>query len=168
MKTLLVTGLPGAEHVEFAAAVAEHLDVPMVDTDVLVETMLGVPIAQAFVDCGEVRVRAAEAVAFTEATARGGVIAVGSGVAECPAHLEVLESQPSIFCDVGVGVAAKRLGMTLSVTALVNPRATWIKLAGSRRPLYADLAELTVDTNDVPAVKQLPQLVEDGVFTRLW
>lgn len=167
--TVLVTGLPGAGHLALAAVLAEQAGLPCQDTDHVTAQILGVPLDQAFIDLDEDHVRAAETQALAECVAAGGVVAVGSGAVDVAANHPILANTPSVFCDVQVAAAAKRLGMTLAVTALANPRATWVKLANIRRPQYAQWATLVLRTDDVePATcapqvfDQLPQLLRQG------
>jgi shikimate kinase len=76
-----------------------------------------------------------------------GVVALGGGAPVDPGTRQVLAGQVVVFLDVGIADAARRVGFDRSRPLLaVNPRASWVRLMGERRPVYEAVATHRVDT----------------------
>ena len=64
----------------------------------------------------------------------------------------MLAGHTVVFLDVGIADAARRIGLDRSRPLLaVNPRASWVRLMGERRPVYERIATHVVDTAGRPA-----------------
>ena len=149
---VVLIGPPGAGKTTVGELVAQALGVPFTDTDQLIETEQGMPISDIFVEHGEAHFRALEAEAVARAATSDGVVAVGGGAPMTPAVAELLEPLPVAFLDVTIADAAGRVGFSHARPLLaVNPRATWTRLMGERRPTYERLATWVVNTEGRPA-----------------
>lgn len=145
---VVLIGPPGAGKTTVGRLVAAQLGVPFTDTDELIEAEQGTPISDIFVEYGESHFRTLEADAVARATARAGVVAVGGGAPMTEATADLLESLPVAFLSVAIADAAGRIGFSGARPLLaVNPRATWTKMMGERRPTYQRLATWVVDTD---------------------
>ena len=147
--TCVVVGPPGAGKSTVAELVAQALGVAMVDTDTVVEKAAGKPIPEIFVDDGEARFRALESAAVREAVgAFDGVVALGGGAVLAEDNREALRGQTVVYLSVELPDAVARIGLGQGRPLLaMNPRATLKYLLDQRRPLYEQVATVTVRTD---------------------
>lgn len=148
MPRVVVIGPPGSGKTTIGALVAALLAIPFHDTDAAVEAASGRTIADIFVEDGEPAFRALERAEVARAVVEEvGVVALGGGAPIDPGTQQVLAGQTVVFLDVGIADAARRVGFDVSRPLLaVNPRASWVRLMGERRPVYEALATHRVDT----------------------
>lgn len=148
MPQVVLVGPPGSGKTTVGALVAALLGVPFHDTDAAVEATSGRTIGDIFVEDGEPAFRALERAEVARAVAEEeGVVALGGGAPVDPGTQQVLAGQRVVFLDVGIADAAKRVGFDRSRPLLaVNPRASWVRLMGERRPVYEGVATHRVDT----------------------
>jgi shikimate kinase len=145
---VVLVGAPGAGKSTVGRLLADRLGVSFRDTDDDVELAAGKSIGDIFVDDGEPAFRALEREAVAVAlTAHDGVLALGGGAVADPGTRAALGGHRVVFLDVGLADAASRVGLNRDRPLLVgNPRAQLKKLLDQRRPLYRQVATLTVDT----------------------
>jgi shikimate kinase len=141
----------GAGKTTVGKLVAEALGVPFQDTDTIIEARAGKPIPDIFVDDGEEHFRALERIAVADALAGfDGVLALGGGAILAEETRERLHSHTVVFLSVELADAADRVGLGVGRPLLaVNPRATMRYLLDQRRPLYEQVATLTVKTDGI-------------------
>jgi shikimate kinase len=139
---------------------AALLGVEFSETDSLVAARAGKPVGDIFIDDGEDAFRALEQSAADEAIAgHGGVLALGGGSVLSQATRSLLADQRVVYLETGFPAVAKRSGLDGPRPPLPgNPRGRLRQLLEERRPLYADLAWLTVTTDD-----REPQQVADEI-----
>lgn len=145
---VVLVGAPGAGKSTVGRLLAARLGVGFRDTDDDVERAAGKSIGDIFVDDGEPEFRALEREAVAVALAgHDGVLALGGGAVADPGTRERLSDHRVVFLDVGLADAASRVGLNRDRPLLVgNPRAQLKKLLDQRRPLYQQVATMTVDT----------------------
>jgi len=158
---LVLVGPPGSGKSTVGRLAADRLGVGFRDTDADVEAAAGTPVAEIFVEQGEDQFRALEYDAVRRALAEHrGVLAVGSGAVLDRATRHLLRSHPVVFLAVGLADALRRLGLARDrPAALGSPRAQLLLLLQAREPLYAEVAEVTVDTDG-----RTPAQVADAVL----
>lgn len=158
---VVLTGPPGAGKSSVGRALAERLDAPFADTDVVIEQRAGKPIPEIFVDDGEQAFRAME----REVVAEGlespeGVLSLGGGAVLAEETQALLERQIVVFLDVSLRFAGRRSGFDQGRPLMaLNPRGQWLALMEARRPIYERLATVTVNTDD----RTVDQVVESVV-----
>jgi len=145
----VLIGPPGSGKTVTGRALAELLGVAFHDTDERIVAVGGRSISDIFIDEGEAAFRALErtevALALTEEAC---VVSVGGGAPLDSGTQELLEGHAVVFLDVGIADAARRIGFDRSRPLLsVNPRASWIAMMNERRPVYARVGRLRVDTS---------------------
>jgi shikimate kinase len=152
VSAVVLTGPPGAGKSEVGALLATELGVPFADTDDLVAAAAGKPVGDIFVDDGEQVFRELERGAVArglDAVADGGVLALGSGAVLDPDVRRMLAGHVIVYLEAGFTAVAKRTGMDRPrVVVPGNPRGRLRAMLEERRPVYAELASITVPTDD--------------------
>ena len=150
---VVFVGPPGAGKTTVATAVAQRLGVPMRDTDDDIVAAEGMTVAELFIDKGEGYFRECESAAVRMAVAdHEGVLALGGGAVINTHNREILKPECVVFLDVGLPAAVKRVGMNANRPLLLgNVRSQLKMLMDQRRPLYSEVATLTIDTDELDA-----------------
>jgi len=148
---VVLVGPPGAGKTTVGRLLADRMGVEFRDTDHDVEQAAEMTIADLFVERGEAEFRALERAAVARALQEhDGVLALGGGAVVDDATRGALAEHRVVFLDVGLARAAERTGLNQSRPLLaVNPRATLARMLAERRPLYEEVATLTVETDDL-------------------
>lgn len=146
---LVLVGPPGSGKTTVGGVLADRLQVALRDTDADVEAAVGMPVAEIFIEQGEVRFRELERAAVRRSLREHpGVLAVGGGAVLDPTIRALLAGHRVIFLRVGLPDAVRRLGLARDrPVALGSPRAQLLSLLRDREPLYAEVAAATVDTD---------------------
>ena len=146
----VLIGPPGAGKTAVGPLLAELLGTSFRDTDADVVAAAGRPVSDIFIEQGEQAFRQLE----REAAARAlrehqGVLALGSGAVLDPSLQERLEGLPVVYLAADFGTVARRLGLDRPhVVVPGNPRGRLRAMLEERRPLYEQLATVTVTTDD--------------------
>ena len=157
---VVLIGPPSAGKSSVGALLAAELGVPFADTDDLVAAAAGKPVGDIFVDDGEAVFRELERAAVElglESAARagtsspgGGVLALGSGAVLDPDVRRMIAGRPVVYLETGFAAIAKRTGMDRPRVVIPgNPRGMLRAMLEERRPVYAELATITVPTDDM-------------------
>ena len=151
---VVLIGPPSAGKSSVGALLAAELGVPFADTDDLVAAAAGKPVGDIFVDDGEPVFRELERAAVArglEALSQdGGVLALGSGAVLDPDVRRMIAGRPVVYLETGFATVAKRTGMDRPRVVIPgNPRGMLRAMLEERRPVYAELATITVPTDDM-------------------
>lgn len=148
---VVLVGPPGAGKSTVGGILARRLSVEYVDTDDLIEKSTGTSIPDIFLTEGEERFRVYEHHAVDAALhSVPGIVSLGGGAVLHPETREVLREHTVVFLDVSLARAMPRVGLTGARPLLVgSPRARWKELMDARRPLYTEVARLTVQTDEL-------------------
>jgi shikimate kinase len=160
----VIVGPPGSGKTSVGRRVADRLDVGFRDTDADIEAERRTTIADIFVDEGEDAFRGYERAAVRRALAEhDGVLSLGGGAVIDAETRELLKSERVVFLNVGLAAAAKRVGLARDRPVLAaNPRSMLAKLLDERRPLYHEVATITIDT-DTESVDEITDRVIEGL-----
>jgi shikimate kinase len=161
----VLIGPPTAGKSSVGPLLAAALGVPFADTDKLVAMAAHKPVSDIFVDDGELVFREFERGAVARGLdavkPEGGVLALGSGAVLDLDVRRMLVGQVIVYLEAEFATVAKRTGMDRPRVVLPgNPRGQLRAMLEERRPVYADLATLTVSTDDLAPEEVAADLVE--------
>jgi len=160
---IVLVGAPGAGKSTVGALLAKSLGTEFTDADAVIEERAGKPIAEIFADDGETTFRQLEEETTAALLRRTGVLALGGGAVLSAATRSALRGHRVVWLRVGVPAALHRVGLdTARPLLLGNVRGRLIKLLGERKPLYDEVAEVRVDTDDVSPEDVVERIV------RIW
>ncbi|MDO9496074.1 MAG: shikimate kinase [Nocardioides sp.] len=146
---VVLVGPMGSGKSTIGALLAEALGVTARDTDTDVERLEGRAVSDIFVESGEETFRALEKAAVADALAtHGGVLSLGGGAVLDPDTRALLADHRVVFLQVGLSEAVKRVGLGIGRPLLLgNVRSRIKALLDERTPIYASVADVTVDTD---------------------
>jgi shikimate kinase len=152
---VVLVGPPGSGKTTVGSLLAQRLEVAFRDTDCDIEGRVGKSISEIFVDDGEERFRKLEGDAVVAALhEHDGVLAVGGGAVLSEETRRLLAAEQVVFLDVGLAQASSRVGLNTSRPLLLgNVRAQLKRLLDQRRPLYQEVADSLVETDDLDPVQ---------------
>jgi shikimate kinase len=164
---VVLVGPPMAGKSSIGALLAAELGVVFADTDELVAQAAHKPVGDIFVDDGELVFRELErgavARAFESFGSAGGVLALGSGAVLDPDVRRMIARRVVVYLEAGFATVAKRTGIDRPRVVIPgNPRGMLRAMLEERRPVYAELASLTISTDDMA-----PQEVAADLAKRL-
>jgi shikimate kinase len=147
----VLIGPPGAGKTAVGPLLAERLGTSFRETDADIAAVAGQPVSDIFIEQGEPAFRQLE----REAAARAlreheGVLALGSGAVLDPDIQARLEGLPVVYLAADFGTVARRVGLDRPHIVIPgNPRGRLRAMLAERRPLYEQLATVTVETDDL-------------------
>jgi len=152
MSTVVLIGPPGAGKSSVGKALAKIAQLPFHDTDALIEERSQKKISEIFVDDGESVFRKFEAEDVAGSLQLlTGVLSLGGGAILDPKTQSLIQSSSAhvVFLDVSIAQAGPRVGFNKDrPLLLINPRQQWLSLMEKRRPIYEELADFTVSTDN--------------------
>lgn len=143
-RSIALIGFMGAGKTTAARTIARELGLELRDTDELIQSGSGRPIATLFKEHGETKFREIEERVTLGALDRGGVVALGGGAIESERIRGALAGHVVVWCHVSLETAWDRC--TGSDRPLARNRAAFARRYEARLPLYEDQAEVILPT----------------------
>ncbi len=145
---VVLVGVPGAGKSTVAALRAAELG-EVWESDEVLAAMVGASAADHLLDQGEAVFRESESRAVAAALAEdGGVVVLGGGAVTDPGVRAALTGIPVVWLRVTAATAAARSGLNAPrPLALGNVRTQFAALVQQHDRLYADLADIVIDTD---------------------
>jgi len=141
-------GAPGSGKSRIGRRVAKHLDLPFIDTDTRIVEAHG-PIPTIFAVHGEPHFRTLEREVVAAALREPGVVSLGGGAVLDPRSRAELAERRVVLLTVSADAVASRIANDKR-PLIRGDVETWRTLVADREPIYASLADLTVDTSTRP------------------
>jgi shikimate kinase len=162
--TVILIGPPGVGKSAVGTLLARRLGVPFCDTDETVAKLAGKPVGDVFVEDGESVFRELERAAVAECLlGADAVIALGSGAVLDADVRRQLEGRTVVYLEAGFATVAKRAGMERPRVVIPgNPRGMLRRMLEERQPVYASMATVTVDADELT-----PRELVDEIADRL-
>lgn len=148
---VVLVGPPGAGKSSVGQRLAELLDLDFADTDQMIEETSGKAISDIFIEDGEAKFREYERHAVLAALdEHPGVLSLGGGAIMDATTREELHKHRVVFLTVGLAAASPRVGFSRNRPLLLgSPRKQWLQLFQQREPLYLEVTDLTVATDEL-------------------
>jgi shikimate kinase len=150
-KSIVLIGMMGAGKSCVGRCLARRTKLALHDTDEIIASKFGLPIAEIFAKHGENKFRKAEAEALRSlATTEQAIIVTGGGIVMSEENIELLKRLGVVvWLDGNRGTLFKRASRSGNRPLLQgkNRRKAFAQILQARRPLYAKIAHLRVDTS---------------------
>ncbi|NTJ66069.1 shikimate kinase [Agrobacterium rhizogenes] len=167
-RNLVFVGLMGAGKSSIGRPVAQQLGLPFVDTDVEIERVSRMTIAELFAAYGELEFRALET-RVIKRLLKGGprVVSTGGGAfINESTRLHVKRGSLSVWLKADLDVLWDRVNKrdTRPLLKTENPKQTLENLMNARYPIYAeaDITVLSRDVNKDIMVKEVLAAIAEG------
>jgi shikimate kinase len=164
MSALILIGPPGSGKSTIGRLVGERLERPWIDTDLDIEERSGKKISDIFVEEGEAVFRQWESESVLRSLAVNDcILSLGGGAVMTESIFQALEASDAfiVYLSVGIASAAPRIGFNRDrPLLLVNPRQQWLSLYEKRRPIYEELADLTLSTDEAAPADMVNAITE--------
>jgi len=150
-RSIALVGMMGAGKSSVGACLRRRTGLGLLDTDEIVASNFGMSIPEIFAEYGEKRFREAESEALRRVrTEEQTIIITGGGIVLRKENVDILKTRAVIVWLDGVeetlfARAFRKRNRPLLHTK--NPRKTFSQVLGTRRPLYANLADIRIDTS---------------------
>ncbi len=160
MTTIVLVGPMGAGKTSVGRRIARELGVPFADTDKMIVAEHG-PIPALFADHGEPYFRSLERAAVARALAAGGVVALGGGAVLDADTRADLAAHHVVLLTVAPQTVGSRIGSgDRPLLDGEDPVQRWIRIMEERRPVYEDVADITIDTSHGPLSGVVARVVD--------
>ena len=157
--SIVLVGPMGVGKTTIGKKLAKRLEVPFLDTDVMVTKRFG-DIPKIFQDFGEAKFREMEETCVLEAIAEPGVVATGGGAVLSEHTRAALSQATVVYLSTDGKHMAARLGGG-SRPLLKDGISDWRRIYESRRDLYEQVADISVDTSRVALKAVVDQIVSE-------
>ncbi len=150
-RSIVLIGMMGAGKSSVGRCLHRRTGLALHDTDEIVAASFGMPISEIFPKFGEQRFRQAETDALRSLpTTERAIIVTGGGIVVRNENIEILKRLGVIVWLDGdeemlFARACRKRNRPLLQTK--NPRKCFSEILGVRRPLYANIADVQVDTS---------------------
>lgn len=161
--SVFLVGMMGAGKTTIGRHLAMALGREFIDLDQAIEARCGVRVATIFDIEGEAGFRRRETAALDEFTRKPGlVLATGGGAVMAAENRTMLKARGCVvYLRAGVDELYRRVARDRNRPLLhtPDPRQRLADLIAQRERLYAELADITLDTADQPVSQVLQQLL---------
>lgn len=172
-QNIYLIGMPGAGKSTIGRALAKCLQLTFIDADHALTDRTGVPIATIFELEGEVGFRQRETALIAELSARAGILLATGGGAVLQEENRALMRATGVVVYLRAKLddlwARTQHDSKRPLLRAANPRAVLAKLLETREPLYAEVADLVIETAGYPKVTRLAGDIADRLAqNQLW
>jgi shikimate kinase len=149
-KTIILIGMMGAGKSSVGRCLQRRTRLALLDTDEIVASKFGMSIPEIFVKHGEDKFRKAEAEALRSlGTPEQAIIVTGGGIVMSEENIDLLKRLGVVvWLDGDEKTLFERVSRSGNRPLLQSkdPRKAFAQILRARRPLYANIAHLRLDT----------------------
>ncbi|WKD57581.1 Shikimate kinase [Corynebacterium capitovis DSM 44611] len=158
---VVLVGPPGAGKSTIGRRLASALNLPLVDSDLLIEAGEGKPCGQVYAERGEEAFRELEAAYVAEALASGGIASLGGGAVLNSATRQLLANHTVVWIDVTAEEGIRRTAneTTRPVLAAADPAQHYRDLLATREPFYREVSDYRVRTDERPPQRVVAEVL---------
>jgi shikimate kinase len=158
MKPIVLIGPMGVGKTTIGKKLAKRLELPFVDTDVLITKAHG-PVQEIFATQGEKVFRKYEEEAVASALKTNQVIATGGGAVLSGDTQRLLDQAIVIYLSTNGRHMKSRLEKG-NRPLLQNGMDDWNRIYQERKPLYEALCDIEIETSEVGLAKTISNICE--------
>ena len=167
---VVLVGMMGAGKTTVGRELAGRLGWRFLDTDALVEASAVSTVAELFASSGETAFRLEESRVLADALVGGGpaVVSAGGGAVVTPANRELLATAGAVvWLRADPATLAARVGSGVGRPLLDgDPAGALAALDDVRRPFYGEVADVTVDVDDLEPSMVVDRILAATAFAR--
>ena len=158
---VVLVGPPGAGKSTIGRRIASALNLPIVDSDLLIEQAHGKACGEIFSELGEERFRELEAECVAQALATGGVVSLGGGAVLTPSTRQLLQRHTGVWIDGTAEEGIRRTAGSTSRPVLQadDPAQHYRDLLATREPFYREVANYRVRTDSRPPQRVVAEVL---------
>lgn len=169
-KNIILVGFMGCGKSTIGRVISQQLNYPLIDTDHLIVERAGMPIAQIFKEKGEDHFRSLETALLeqlTESDVSRQVISTGGGLPLRPENRRLLNKlgyvvwlQASVDCILERTKSSNHRPLLKTP----DPRKTIEKMLKDREAIYADCADLVINTDELAIADTAHGIIESARY----
>lgn len=158
---VVLVGPPGAGKSTIGRRLASALNLPLVDSDELIERGEGKACGEVYLEHGEKDFRELEAGYVAQALATGGVVSLGGGAVINDATRTLLQAHTVVWIDVSAEEGIRRTANETSRPVLhaADPAQHYRNILAAREHLYREVANHRVRTDDRPPQRVVAEVL---------
>lgn len=163
MESIVLIGFMGAGKTTISKALAETLNVQVVDMDDVLVERIGQPINDYFEEYGETSFRKHETTLLKEALKEESIIATGGGVILQKENQQVLSDKLVVYLKADANILVKRIRedqVNVRPLAIKNDDGDLKRLFFSREKLYEKLAKVIIDTTKKKPIEIVSEIIQ--------
>jgi shikimate kinase len=160
---VVLVGMMGAGKTTVGSELARRLGWRFLDSDQMIEVSTGATVVEIFASRGEDAFRAEESRVLAEALTEGGpaVVSAAGGTVLSPTNRELIRSSGAVvWLRADPATLAARVGSGAGRPLLgADPAGSLAELDTVRRPLYAEVADVTIDVDALDALTVVDEIL---------
>ena len=158
---VVLVGLPGSGKSTIGRRIASALNLPIVDSDVLIEQGEGKTCGEVYAELGEEAFRELEVGYVARALATGGVVSLGGGSVVTEEVRTLLQRHTVVWIDVSAEEGIRRTADDNSRPVLdgANREQRYRDLVVEREPFYREVATFRVRTDERPPQRVVAEIL---------
>lgn len=158
---VVLVGPPGAGKTTIGRRLGRAMNLPVVDSDKLIEEEFGKPCGEVFSELGEERFREIEADFVARALASGGIVSLGGGSVLTASTRALLSAHTVVWIDVTADEGVRRTAGNNSRPVLNadDPDQHYRQLLETREPFYREVATHRVRTDHRPPQRVVAEVL---------
>jgi len=158
---VVLVGMPGAGKSTIGRRIASALNLPIVDSDVLIERGEGKACGEVYSELGEDAFRELEVGYVARALATGGVVSLGGGAVVSEEVRTLLQRHTVVWIDVTADEGIRRTSEDASRPVLDGDdrEQRYRDLMEQREPLYREVSSFRVRTDERPPQRVVAEVL---------